>query len=1053
MSSQQPSGDIVMAQSPVYAKVASLTGEAYARNAEGQLRLLKVGDLIREGETVLSKDGSQVILELSDGRQLAVVPGDVVRIDAEVAAEFKPDAGDSAITAQPKALNDISQALSRGESLDTLLEDPAAGNTGPADQSHSFVELARIVEPVTPLAYEYATERGGELQPFNGGFGEDDGNDGNDDGNPPLPPPVDDRPQLLVNNVQVREGDPAEFTISLTKASATDTTFNPVLGDGKATIGGDTGTALEYWDGTTWVPVPADGVTILAGETSVQVRVATTQDENYEGPEDFTLTANVTSGNTVNDTAAGTGTIWDDGTSGGDPDTYDPVDDDRPHLSVRDWEGKEGTQAEFEVYIDNGKTSDTPIIFKPTLTSGTGAGGATVAATDPAVMGDDVAATVTLEYWDGANWVAVPAGGVTIPAGQTSVLVKVATIDDATDENDEDFTLTANVTSGNTANPSATGTGTILDNPQTPEAKDDSNRIPEDGGPATGNVLTDPTTGDTNVGTVNGFSVDGNNYGLGDLGVPVTINGVGEFTLNTNGSYSFTPVEHWSGEVPTITYTTTSGESAALNIIVDPVADKPLVEVTLGTLDVETIVIDRSNATQTGQGYTVTAFDVNGNVGTISNDPRGFGVAGDVAPQTTPPTNSNGVSQEIGHQVNADGSTSRESIVVEFDDPVARAWVEFGFLAPAERAMYTIHYSDGSQSTSSPIGGLTDYVDPAILISGGDKLIKSIEFFPPGLELGGSYNDDFLINSIRYAQPPTTVPVEIKVTPVDQDGSEAVTQVVLTVPTGVELSVGTDNGDGTWTLDLAALPVGTVSPGATPGEVIISLTAELPPNHPDDMTITAEATIHDEVTINSLPVFDEDTSSDSVTLNELTSGAGGDVLTGGGGDETLIGGAGRDFLAGGGGNDTLLGGDGVDALSGGAGNDTLTGGTGADIFSWHLVDRGTPGSPAVDTITDFEVGVNGGIEGGYKLTDILDLRDLLQGETKVPAALTKYLHFESDGTDTTIHVSSNGGFTSGFDAAQTDQQIILQGVDIVGAQTDQQIIQTLISNKQLLTDG
>ena len=72
-----------MAQAQVIAKVSSLTGEAYARNAEGRLRRLKVGDEIREGESVVTADGAQVVLQLADGRLLTVVPGDVVRIEIE----------------------------------------------------------------------------------------------------------------------------------------------------------------------------------------------------------------------------------------------------------------------------------------------------------------------------------------------------------------------------------------------------------------------------------------------------------------------------------------------------------------------------------------------------------------------------------------------------------------------------------------------------------------------------------------------------------------------------------------------------------------------------------------------------------------------------------------------------------------------------------------------------------------------------------------------------------------------------------------------------------
>ena len=53
---------------------------------------------------------------------------------------------------------------------------------------------------------------------------------------------------------------------------------------------------------------------------------------------------------------------------------------------------------------------------------------------------------------------------VTIPAGSTSVTVTVPSTDDNIDEGEEQFTIIATVTSGNTDNLDDTGTGTIIDN-------------------------------------------------------------------------------------------------------------------------------------------------------------------------------------------------------------------------------------------------------------------------------------------------------------------------------------------------------------------------------------------------------------------------------------------------------------------------------------------------------------------------------------------------------------------------------------------------------------
>jgi len=79
----------------------------------------------------------------------------------------------------------------------------------------------------------------------------------------------------------------------------------------------------------------------------------------------------------------------------------------------------------------------------------------------------------------------------------------------------------------------------------------------------------------------------------------------------------------------------------------------------------------------------------------------------------------------------------------------------------------------------------------------------------------------------------------------------------------------------------------------------------------------------------------------------LTGGAGNDWLFGGEGADTLDGGAGKDTLMGGEGDDELSGGEGDDMLIGGEGDDTLTGGGGADIFVFGE-DSGN------DTITDFD---------------------------------------------------------------------------------------------------
>ncbi len=181
----------------------------------------------------------------------------------------------------------------------------------------------------------------------------------------------------------------------------------------------------------------------------------------------------------------------------------------------------------------------------------------------------------------------------------------------------------------------------------------------------------------------------------------------------------------------------------------------------------------------------------------------------------------------------------------------------------------------------------------------------------------------------------------------------------------------------------------------------------------------------------------------------ILGGTGNDYLYGEAGNDNLQGGDGNDIIYGGAGNDVISGGAGADIISGGVGNDTLTGGAGADTFKWELADKGSKGSPAIDVITDFDPAAFGA--GG----DVLDLRDILSGENHTVGTgnLGNYLHFEKLGTDTIVHISSNGEFATGFNPAKDVQKITLTNVDLIQSFTDDQaIIANLLANQKLITD-
>ena len=194
---------------------------------------------------------------------------------------------------------------------------------------------------------------------------------------------------------------------------------------------------------------------------------------------------------------------------------------------------------------------------------------------------------------------------------------------------------------------------------------------------------------------------------------------------------------------------------------------------------------------------------------------------------------------------------------------------------------------------------------------------------------------------------------------------------------------------------------------------------------PDGDSDTANLSIH----IGSSAYVAPTPISGTSGIDELSGTSSGNVLLGGDGDDRLYG------L---GGNDHLEGGAGADLLVGGSGHDILLGGSGVDTFKWQLGDQGSTASPASDTIADFQAG-NGG--------DVLDLKDLLQGETK--ATLGDYLHFTSDSAgNAVVQISSSGNIASGH-----DQTITLENVQLSALGSgDADIINKLLTNGNLLTN-
>ncbi len=181
----------------------------------------------------------------------------------------------------------------------------------------------------------------------------------------------------------VTEGGALSYTISLDKAATTDVTVT-------VSAAGSTAT-----DGTDFT-LPSTTVTIPSGQTSVTFLVNTIDDQNQESLEAVALQLSNPSGATLGAKTSATGTILDN----------DAPPADLPTISIANApDVTEGGDAVFTITLS--KASDTPVTVNYVTVGG------------DAQDGDD---------YTGSQ------GTITIPAGQTSITLSIATINDSTYE-------------------------------------------------------------------------------------------------------------------------------------------------------------------------------------------------------------------------------------------------------------------------------------------------------------------------------------------------------------------------------------------------------------------------------------------------------------------------------------------------------------------------------------------------------------------------------------------------------------------------------------------
>ncbi|WP_255377408.1 Ig-like domain-containing protein [Salinivibrio sp. SS3] len=475
----------------------------------------------------------------------------------------------------------------------------------------------------------------------------------------------------------------------------------------------------------------------------------------------------------------------------------------------------------------------------------------------------------------------------------------------------------------------------------------------------TGNVLNDGNATDTDGDslTVTSFTITGQTE-THPAGESVAIADVGEITIGGDGDYTFTPVEHWSGDVPVITYTVKDeyGDTAeaTLDISVTPVADAP--ELSLGELDLDLVSTNLNVSTwnsvdvgePNGEGNGVdaetllNAMNSAGDADTTSTTEdvavdTDSGLDGDQAMLT-----SGLIYLEAGKSYSFGGYADDSAAIVIGGEVIAEGrWGSQGTspgpggesgssyfngeFTPSESGYYSLDVYTHNQNGK---GGF----DIKVAVGGGDAVDLNTSNFNlapnvDALEDGGlsvkNYDGDdkggyYTLNKPGeegHAGQPIKLP-PINASLVDQDSSETLSLTLGNIPEGSILSDGNqevivENGSVSikdWDLSNLSISV----PEQFAGEVNLQVTATSTETGNDDT-----ASVTEEIPISVLPISNG--LSVSASLSELPDGAhpadglidyaeehnGGSsedyaqivIDTGiGGGSVTLTGGEGNDLI-------------------------------------------------------------------------------------------------------------------------------------------------------------
>ncbi|MBB3232236.1 retention module-containing protein [Halomonas stenophila] len=1055
------------------ATVLSITGQAWARDADGQLRELRVGDSLQEGETLVTSDNGRVILDFGDPLEPTTIgEGREVVMTPELAPDAAVEAADA--SAQDADLEALLTAI--GEGRGDLLEDldataAGAGAGGGSDGGHGFVRLARISESVDPLTFDFAATalEGPDEVPLEGGAvavedsddvpvvgAEDLDGDGvatEDPDDVPVVGPED----LDGDGVATEDPDDVPTVATPDPGGDGDVVWESALpegsGGGTTTTSGrlqiDTGddqlALIEVQDANgAWIAITADGTTVQGAHGTLTVDTdggwrysldANTLDHAGTGltgdadrvQEPFAVRVTDDDGD-VSPEATLTLSINDDGPSI----TASVSDGDGVTLNTQDAELTDTATASFAAAFTVGSSAygadgagTTNWSYALELAAADGSDSGLTSGGDPVylylvggeVIGATAASAAAVADVNTVFTLAVDASGsVTLTQRAALDHDTADTGDYASDRQGLDTGLVNLV-------------GTVIITDGEGDTASDSetmdlggNLLFDDDGPkaffpqAAHVLLAVDAAEATQQPVTQSLNFLPGTDGLGDIVFDLAL---------VDGKQAFLGVEgdqlYLHNEALYLQYTDDTHHG------IQAVTESGDIgfEATIDTEGNVAYTVFSGSFMTDGKLTTVTELDGIGggnvafkglNIGTKqAPDPDGTDdvlVSSEILPlDDTDQGTVNTTNATLGVGQGAEISSGE---IVRFD--------LVNNLSVDDTRNAESYSFDGYQQTLA--------FSQSIVVSGGKEASFYLRIYSMGLENAATDQTQSLVSGPGGEGQLSLAAGEVRI--YDETGIEQSGHVTARADGSVRVE-GLQDG---WSFAIVSVD-GSLDPEAFNAVEIEG--AELADGATTSLKLGGFSYgVEPSLSPVSfeLPVTGEDADGDNLD--------GRVAITLYPDSESIVGDSQDNRLSGTGEDDSLFGLEGDDTLMGGQGDDVLAGGLGADTFAWQFGDggdQGVPGTPASDLVADFNL--NEADEG-----DALLLSDLLQ-DSDAGSDFANYLHAIDDGQgNTLLHVSTSGAFSDGFSSAESDQVIALNGVSMEGADSSA-FIQSLIDSGQL----